>query len=413
MVMGKIRSVGAKILIPNNLVVASTVLGWVPYCTGDGVSTLPPSHHHHNRSLKFDFCRQPPLSVRSNMTLFDHDQQQQQHELSVTLSLIGLTGFFLALLCVALSNFQPLFLAAHGRSHRLAGAALLFWLCVGVLQTLKQYYRQQDYRPTWLYYDTVLGVLGITTTLTAARDFPHKLVQNAKGQSGSLSNKALVTQAEMIEHSFYQGLNLLQAWYLHFLTTTVQKSNNRVVVAFLALVGVTSPWCIRHHFPVHSFSHNWKVTPSHQRTPQETILYRIKKAQYLFYKHVLLHGVNITVALFQSTIPSSTPLPCTLPWRVYWLALNTSYVMEFFLQTLVRRNLLATVHMFRLQRWLMATSSVAAVWVLIQLLWMESELLWWRPPLTCLTSLVLNFTNRHQDVTNVLLTAALFYYWAG
>jgi hypothetical protein len=325
-----------------------------------------------------------------------------QDELAVLISLVGLTCFFLPLLYIAVSNLGHLFLSSHGWSHRLAGAALLLWLCLGLVQTVWQYNNLLlPPNSWWLYYDTVLGLLGITTTLTAARDFPHKLVKNAKGQSGSLSSKALVTQAEMVEHSFYQGLNLLQAWYLHRLPTDPSRK-------LLALYCVTSPWLLRGGFPVHSFSHNWQITPESQRTPEETILYRIKKAQYLFYKHVLLHGVNISVALQQST---NTVLPTTTSWRVYWLALNTSYVMEFFLQTLVRRNFLVVNSMFRLQKWLMASSSVAAVWVLKELL-MDSRR-WWIPPIICLASLALNFANRHHDVFNVMAIAGLFHFGVG
>jgi hypothetical protein len=289
------------------------------------------------------------------------------------LSLVGLSIFFLSVVATASSHAKSLFFSLQGWSHRLAGAALLTWLIFGVIQIIVLIQSTEKDNDTfsasastknnsqfWWLYDTVLGLLGVTTTLTAARDFPHKYVQNAKGQSGSLSTKALVTQAEMIEHSFYQALNLLQAWFLHFVSsqqqqyasstatdedgTAVNTFNYFVWPTWVALGLVTSPWFVRHYFPVHSFSDNWNVTPAHQRTTQEVILYRIKKGQYLFYKHVLLHGLNISVALryqqstLQPTHPSSLlSSVLTRPsWRLYWLALNTSYVMEFFLQTMVR-----------------------------------------------------------------------------
>lgn len=59
-------------------------------------------------------------------------------------------------------------------------------------------------------------------------------------------------------------------------------------------------------------------------------MYRLKKYQYLLYKHFLLHGLNISVAI------SGEAIAATPPFRLYWLSLNAAYVLEFFLQTLVR-----------------------------------------------------------------------------
>lgn len=73
-----------------------------------------------------------------------------------------------------------------------------------------------------LAYDIILGILGTTATLTAARDFPHRHVINRPGESGTLSHGA--TQSEMVEHAFYQFLNLWQALYLHTITWAVGSS---------------------------------------------------------------------------------------------------------------------------------------------------------------------------------------------
>ena len=368
---------------------------------------------------------------------------------SNTLSLYGL-AFFLALVVInAVYRFKPLFLAQHGWSHRLAGGALLMWLVVGTCNVLLLALGgEEDVASNsskskhfllwgWLGYDTFLGLLGITTTLTAARDFPHKHVRNAQGQSGSLSHKALVTQAEMIEHSFYQGLNLLQAWYLYYVSTIHHHhsagwlSRYPITITTLkpliALWIMTSPWLIRCHWPVHSFSHNWKVTPEAQRTNQEVVLYQIKKSQYLFYKHVLLHGLNIYMALeaMGRTLvagansnanindDATIMITATLSWRIYWLALNTSYVMEFFLQTLVRRKLLSLNGMFLLQQLLMGVSSIAALQILVMLVLApdnnDRHAFDMNLPAICSVSLLLNFTHRHHDVLNVMMTAILFY----
>ena len=52
-------------------------------------------------------------------------------------------------------------------------------------------------------FDVVLGLLGLTATLTAASDFSsHRKIRNPA--SGALDDKATVTQDEMLEHAFYQ-----------------------------------------------------------------------------------------------------------------------------------------------------------------------------------------------------------------
>ena len=50
------------------------------------------------------------------------------------------------------------------------------------------------------------------------------------------------------------------------------------------------------------------------------------QAQYLLYKHCLLHGLNVSAAIDGLTLATDAQ------FRMYWLCLNTSYVFEFFLQ---------------------------------------------------------------------------------
>ena len=50
------------------------------------------------------------------------------------------------------------------------------------------------------------------------------------------------------------------------------------------------------------------------------------QAQYLLYKHCLLHGLNVSAAIDGLTLGNDAQ------FRMYWLCLNTSYVFEFFLQ---------------------------------------------------------------------------------
>lgn len=59
-----------------------------------------------------------------------------------------------------------------------------------------------------LPYDVALGLLGIALTFSAAEDFKgaHAKVKNIA--SGALDREATVSHSEMVEHGFYQILNL-------------------------------------------------------------------------------------------------------------------------------------------------------------------------------------------------------------
>jgi len=129
----------------------------------------------------------------------------------------------------------------------------------------------------------------------------------------------------MVEHAFYQGLNLAQVLYLHI----VWRLPSQHLRAALALV-VAIPWWFRGRFPVNRFSDNYRSEGTARTVVG--VMYRVKKWQYLAYKHVLLHGLNVTVAM------TGVRLAGTPAFQLYWLLLNTAYVMEFFLQTLVRRR---------------------------------------------------------------------------
>jgi hypothetical protein len=94
-------------------------------------------------------------------------------------------------------------------------------------------------------------------------------------------------------------------------------------------------------------------------------LYRLKKAQYVFLKHVLQHGLNVGVVVAAARASSSSPssLADTSFFRAYWLTLNTAFVMEFFMQTLVKKKKLSQQMMLRMNKTLMFTSSLAAAFV--------------------------------------------------
>jgi len=272
----------------------------------------------------------------------------------------------------------------------------------------------------------------------------------------------------MVEHSFYQGVNLGQVVYLHLITWGVDlsddysSSNNgsgdeeRLTISmagfakrFGMLLLVTLPWTVRKRFPVNSFSANWKNQTHHvddtvgkemiknhghngKVIKSDTVnnnggirvgteqgskylrlingMYRFKKWQYVFYKHVILHGLNISVATTTATATSTSshvhknndtiPLPLTPQWRTFWLLLNTSYVMEFFLQSLVKRQVLTQRSMMVLNALLMISASFASNNVVLGQVKVEAALI----------SLGLNFWNRGHDLGNTLVTFLIVYF---
>jgi hypothetical protein len=158
---------------------------------------------------------------------------------------ISLTLFFVVLLSrIDFSTFLP----RYGRRHRIAGALYLVWLLIGISEHfLRLMFWQSMHSPIlcYFFFDVILCVMGISLALTAALDFKgHDRVKNPTGvASGTLSDSATVSSAEMIEHSFYQFLNLAQAIFLHC-------SNNEQVAykrVFL-LACVTAPWLVRDSF---------------------------------------------------------------------------------------------------------------------------------------------------------------------
>ena len=157
----------------------------------------------------------------------------------------------------------------------------------------------------------------------------------------------------MIEHSFYQGLNLVQSICLHIICGLPNMQQWRMIVLITSLL----PWIFRKYFPIHPFSDNY-IKKDPKSTTIVRIMYRIKKYQYMFYKHALLHGLNTTVAFngycFQDT--------CI--FRLYWLLLNAAYVFEFFLQTLVKKDHMSQITMLILQTLLMLACSIVAIAVL-------------------------------------------------
>ena len=238
-----------------------------------------------------------------------------------------------------------------------------------------------------MFYDFFLGLLGILLTLSAAFEFQHKNVKN--DASGTLDEKATVTFSEMLEHAFYQCLNLVQGIYFHTI-----RYDTILLSRLCSLFLVSSPWLVRRLFPVNSFSDNYSSVVNDGRSWSSGMIssmYRIKKCQYLLYKHFLLHGLNISVAF------GSIRITTTRDFRWYWLLLNMSYVMEFFLQTLVKKKKMGQFFMLMLQWLLMIAASLKACYMLRYI-----------NIFTAIGSLYMNFLNRNLDLFNVMTIATLF-----
>lgn len=300
----------------------------------------------------------------------------------ICLALLG--AFMVALVFgYVAKNAASLFGLCHKMrsiKHRLFGLFLLLWQSYGILSFSEiLFVRSKSY----FVYDIVLGVLGTLTTLSAAYEFQFgNHVKNTNKASGTLEENATVTSSEMFEHSFYQIINLLQIIYLYVVGdhSNVFTPQQRMLAAFLT----TSFWLLRNKFPVNHFQHNYNKG----QNPFSfiSIMYRMKKYQYVFYKHFLLHGLNITVALDGIQIARRND------FRIYWLCLNISYVMEFFLQTMVKKKYMKQSHMINLQRLLMLVSSVSALRVLAFVHIVPS-----------LMSMFLNFARRNHEMTNFVI----------
>eukprot|EP00040_Diaphanoeca_grandis_P022287 m.119444 g.119444 ORF g.119444 m.119444 type:complete len:444 (+) comp28735_c1_seq3:255-1586(+) len=411
---------------------------------------------------------------------------------------------------VSVTKWRQLFVPRFARAHRLIGALYLTVLLMGAFDVLLGWGKQSEvYVPAFIWYaayDMVLGILGVALAWTAAVEFgrvhaDETVVRRTRqSASGALDVNATVTKSEMIEHVFYQLLNLFQAILVHSLPllTIVARPNTRFCcIAELALLAMcTCPWLVRSWFPVNSFSANWSLKQQHtidivkgfnnkrnngmdtttyttkgvnainsnvinnnyddgddvtgtngtnnktnntnntnvnefrstndndnvnttrkntkvvsQTASEETrTMYKVKKAQYLLYKHFLLHGLNISIVLHQinesnkskSNTNNTTPEAIAVPhealgmsamWRLHWISLNAAYTLEFFLQTLVRRRVLPQRAMLWMNQILMCVCTVASGLVVIQHVRFTAAAV----------SLFLNFSRRHKELSNVAL----------
>ena len=324
-----------------------------------------------------------------------------------------LVAFFLLVILVSAANFD-IFVHRFARAHRLSGLALLLWLIAGLADMHVGLLHPARKPLGYLGFDVVLGLLGTATTMSAAYHFgtppPAKGARAATAAatgSGVLDAAATVRRAEMVEHAFYQLLNLAQILALHAMSwldgagaagaaddgtlpldSSADELPSQVGARASVVLLATAPWLLRRRFPVNKFSDNYSRGSGGGAGASSTVatMYRIKKGQYLLYKHALLHALNATAAARQGV--HLVVRPC---FRGYWLALNTAYVMEFYLQTLVKRRRLAQGHMLVLNGLLMLASTIFALELLSTHVCLP----------IALASLGLNFVRRHHEMTNM------------
>ena len=123
-----------------------------------------------------------------------------------TLINAALLFFSARILFIVVVNRQ-MFMPKYGRGHRLLGLLLLVHLILGMADA-----RHGDLLPpplVWIY-DLTLSLIGFSVSYSAAREFgpSHKHIKN--DASGILDKEATVSVSEMLEHCFYQLLNLVQ-----------------------------------------------------------------------------------------------------------------------------------------------------------------------------------------------------------
>jgi len=223
-----------------------------------------------------------------------------------SVAVVVLALFLAGVLAYVARHAAKLFAPRYGRSHRLVAGAYLLWLVAGAARCFGA--NEPATAVDAAAYDAVLGVLGTLTALTAARDFGQHATAKT---SGTLDADAFVTRSEMVEHAFYQVLNFLQIMGLHALAAGAP--------GFAVLLAQTLPWAWRARFPVNSFSANYDAARGGGSPWALTnVMYRIKKYQYIFYKHALLHGLNISAAL------GRPPRIRGRRFRAYWLSLNAA-----------------------------------------------------------------------------------------
>lgn len=302
----------------------------------------------------------------------------------------SLLVFAFVVAAFVVSNWRGLFVPRHARLHRWTGVVYFSLLVVGAVDASRGLVVGKA--KLGLPFDAVLGVAGVAIAVTAALDFGYahdeaKFVSNPG--SGTLEDTATVTKGEMWEHSFYQLLLLAQILFVHAVGDLTRADPTDVASRLVGLFLVTAPWYFRSRIPINSFSKNY--SDAQKAWTVYGVLYRIKKYQYVFLKHVLIHGLNITLA-----VRGHPTLASDVRFRFYWILVNWSYTMEFFLQTLVKKRRMEQSTLLVLQKLLMAVASVGSVSVIYAV-----------DPVAAAVSCFLNFTHRGHEMVNTALATGV------
>lgn len=163
---------------------------------------------------------------------------------------LGLTTLFFLFLMQTILSAPQMFLKRQGRKHAITGILYLLWIGLGFVDLVFPFL-PRDLMSVPIAYDVLLGVLGVCLTLFAAFEFQHKHVKNVA--SGTLDEHATVTYGEMIEHAFYQALNVIHILYIY----AIGLVPNNLYIRLALLFVVTAPWAARSLFPVNKFSDNY------------------------------------------------------------------------------------------------------------------------------------------------------------
>ena len=301
-----------------------------------------------------------------------------------------IASYFAVVLLVS-ARSRRAFLGKFGRRHRISGSlhlGVLTLYCAHVVA-----HRKTNLDAATM--DAMLFVSGLVLTLTAHWDFAkaheHAERRQLGVRSGVLHAKTAVTGAEMLEHAFYHVVNGFQIAYVHCVAQpwfVRSSAETRATACLLA----NSAWTARSRFPINSFSNNYRDG----MRDFESCMYRVKKWQYVLYKTVLLHGLNVSLAM------RPVDLISLFEWRAFWFLLNAAYVLEFFLQTLVKRKYLRQRTMLVLNQALMLISTSAVVPVLRTAV----------EPHAAAMMFVLNFLNRKREMENVVVGLVAAAIWA-
>jgi hypothetical protein len=178
---------------------------------------------------------------------------------------IGVWLWLVTLVFISAVNFRALFLGRRGRFHRVLGLVEILLLNCVLFDVLWPFLGVS----LRVFVDVGLGVMGALLAISALLAFDHAKV-HALQKSGTLDEHALVSNAEMLEHSFFQILNSAQMVYLYCLSLMPSNLLSRLCLCWVA----SWPWLFRSWFPINSFSANYGKQADPRSSAVIRFLYR-------------------------------------------------------------------------------------------------------------------------------------------